>query len=71
MRPNGSSVSERFPPSRDHRSHENMGMEKWKEANEHLTKALQLDPHNVELNQMQSMVQSKIVRLVIVKNSET
>jgi iron(II)-dependent oxidoreductase len=38
----------------------NMGMEKWKEANEHLNKALKLDPHNVELNQMHAIVQAKL-----------
>jgi formylglycine-generating enzyme required for sulfatase activity len=38
----------------------NMGMEKWKEANEHLNKALQLDPHNVELNQMHAIIQTKL-----------
>lgn len=37
-----------------------MGMEKWKEANEHLRKALKLDPHNVELNQMHAIVQIKL-----------
>jgi len=38
----------------------NMGMEKWKEANEHLNKALNLDPHNAELKQMQAIVQAKL-----------
>ena len=37
-----------------------MGMEKWKEANEQLTKALSLAPHNVELNQMYIIVQAKL-----------
>ncbi len=37
-----------------------MGMEKWKEANEQLNKALRLDPHNVELNQMYTIVQAKL-----------
>jgi len=37
-----------------------MGMEKWKEANEQLNKALSLDPHNVELNQMSELVKTKL-----------
>jgi Flp pilus assembly protein TadD len=38
----------------------NMGMEKWKEANEHLNKALSLDPHNAELKQMHDIVKAKL-----------
>ena len=38
----------------------NMGMEKWKEANEHLKKALTLDPHNEEISQMHELVQAKL-----------
>jgi formylglycine-generating enzyme required for sulfatase activity len=38
----------------------NMGMEKWKEANDQLNKALSLDPHNVELNQMHDIVKAKL-----------
>ncbi len=38
----------------------NMGMEKWKEANKHLKKALSLDPHNEEIRQMYDLVQAKL-----------
>ena len=37
-----------------------MGMEKWKESNEELEKALDLDPHNEELKQMQAIVKTKL-----------
>ena len=37
-----------------------MGMEQWKEANERLKHALQLDPKNVELNQMHTIVQKQM-----------
>ncbi|MCA9454019.1 MAG: hypothetical protein KC584_15560, partial [Nitrospira sp.] len=34
-----------------------MGQEKWQEAKMHLRTALELDPHNTELQQMQKIVQ--------------
>ena len=37
-----------------------MGLEKWKESNEELAKALSLDPHNEELQQMQAIVKAKL-----------
>lgn len=37
-----------------------MGQEKWQEAKTHLIKALELDPHNIELKQMDAIVQGKI-----------
>jgi hypothetical protein len=38
----------------------NMGMEKWKEANDHLTSALTLDPFNEELQQMHDIVKAQL-----------
>lgn len=38
----------------------NMGMEKWKEANDHLNNALSLDPHNAELKQMHDIVKAQL-----------
>lgn len=37
-----------------------MGQEKWQEAKTRLDTALELDPHNTELHQMQEIVQGKI-----------
>ena len=37
-----------------------MGMEKWADADADLRKALSLDPHNVELQQMQAIVKEKL-----------
>jgi hypothetical protein len=36
-----------------------MGVEKWQEAKTHLTTALELDPHNIELQQMMTIVTGK------------